>query len=174
MDNGANDEYEENKSEEDISMNQNRPLKMGGNACLEDNSQGDSNNPIWISSDKSKHEKCKGDGNIPIWIISDSSDLEESEKEESKEEDSQEETGARKEFRSDENDGNESFEESKVEAPPLYHFASKWENPVDVEAAPHYSLDIDSFLAISNTLAFAKLGLKVIKFLIIAIQAYES
>jgi len=38
MDNSADNEGEENKSEEDISMNQNRPLKMGGNACLEENS----------------------------------------------------------------------------------------------------------------------------------------
>jgi len=37
-DNSAEDEGEENKSEGDISMNQNRPLKMGGNACPEDNS----------------------------------------------------------------------------------------------------------------------------------------
>jgi len=172
--NCADDEGEENESEEDISMNQNRPLKMGGNACLEDNSQGVGNNPIWISSDEIEHEKCKGDGNTPIWIISDSSDEEESEKEDSKQGDSEEETGARKECRSDENDGNESFEESKAEALPLYHSASKWENPVDVEAATLTSLDIDSFLAISNTLAFAKLSLKVSKFLIIVIYAYVS
>jgi len=57
-------------------MNQNRPLKMGDNACLKDNSQGDGINPIWISSDESEHEKCKGNGNTPIWTISDSSDQE--------------------------------------------------------------------------------------------------
>jgi len=45
-DNSADNEGEENESEEDISMNQNRPLKMGGNACPEDNSHGDDNNPI--------------------------------------------------------------------------------------------------------------------------------
>jgi len=173
-DNSAINEDEENKSEEDISMNQNRPLKMGGKACLEDNSQGDGNNTIWISSEESEHENCKGDGNTPIWIISDSSDEEESEKEDSKHGDSEEETGTRKEFRSDENDGNESFEESKAEAPPLHLSPSKWGNPVDVEAATLTSLDIDSFLAISHTLAFAKLGLKVSKFLIIAICAYVS
>jgi len=168
-DNSADDEGEENKSEEDISMNQNRPLKMLGNAWLENNSQGDGNNPIWISSDESEDEICKGDENTPIWIIIDTSDQEETEKEDSKQGDSKEETGARKEFRSDENDGSESLEESKAEAPPLYHFTSKWENPIDVEAATLTSLDIDSFLAISNTLAFAKLGLKVSKFLLIAI-----
>jgi len=170
-DNSADNEGKENKSDEDISMNQNRPLKIGGNACLDDNSQVDGNNPIWISSDESEHEKCNGDGNTPIWIISDSSDQEDSEKEESKQGDSEEETSARKEFRSDENDGNESFEESKAEAPPLYHSASKWENPADVEAATLTRLDIDSFLVISNTLAFLKLGSKVSKFLIITIYA---
>ena len=174
MDNSADNEGEENKSEEDISMNQNRPLKMGGNACLEENSQRDSNNPILISSDQSEHEKCKGDENTPIWITSDSSVQEKSEKEGSKQGDGEEEPGARIELRSNENDGNESFEESKAEDPPLYQSTSKSENPLDVEAATLTSLDIDSFLLISNTLAFAKLGLKVTRFLIIDIYAYVS